>query len=382
MRLISSPESVLSNEISVLAIFECIISICIYIYLCAYLNSWQPFYIAIILGPLFLLRTELSQLLTLNTYLKINRFYFGFIKPVIAPLSTGNYLLLKGIIGILLAFIFNLAIALSGILCRIIITSWCFIRFPLITLGAMPNNWIRQALCTDLFRSPEIIPGENEIPKGEVITFQNFFELMKRAWNESWFIGLIGSFVYLPILLLGFIPAYLLRISFKATSLIYVPFVWIVGIALNNSDSLKTRLEKITKSEAEKIRRKFSLAIFGIIAFNYFGIQMSGSDFMGYRLEEIYLYTLVLSELYPQPIWPYFFIIEIVITFALLLYCDNALLRINGNSPYSKSKIITVLSMLSIVRNVFVIFIISVTFVIALSKAQSKFIVDIITNFI
>ncbi|SEQ62639.1 hypothetical protein SAMN05421510_11154 [Nitrosomonas ureae] len=103
---------------------------------------------------------------------------------------------------------------------------------------------------------------------------------------------------------------------------------------------------------------------------------------MGYRLEEIYLYTLVLSELYPQPIWPYFFIIEIVITFALLLYCDNALLRINGNSPYSKSKIITVLSMLSIVRNVFVIFIISVTFVIALSKAQSKFIVDIITNFI
>ncbi|SEQ62754.1 hypothetical protein [Nitrosomonas ureae] len=245
MRLISSPESVLSNEISVLAIFECIISICIYIYLCAYLNSWQPFYIAIILGPLFLLRTELSQLLTLNTYLKINRFYFGFIKPVIAPLSTGNYLLLKGIIGILLAFIFNLAIALSGILCRIIITSWCFIRFPLITLGAMPNNWIRQALCTDLFRSPEIIPGENEIPKGEVITFQNFFELMKRAWNESWFIGLIGSFVYLPILLLGFIPAYLLRISFKATSLIYVPFVWIVGIALNNSDSLKTRLDSV-----------------------------------------------------------------------------------------------------------------------------------------
>ena len=322
---------------------------------------------------MFLLRTELSKLTALNAYIKINKSYIKLINQ--ESLLKGNHLFLKGLIVLPLSFIYAAMIALTGILCRIIFTVWCFFQFPLLTLSAMPTNWMRQALCTDFTRPPEIVPGENEL-NGVVITFQYFIETMKKAWKESWFLGLIGVVVNLPILILGFIPAYLLRFSFKATSIIYIPFVWIARETLNTSDSLKTRLDLIIQSESEKMRRKFSIIILSIVMFIFFGIRLGEFNFNGYNVNPDYILNnvQVLIEPYPWPIWPIFFIIEVVITFFLFYYADRIRIRINGDSIYSEYIVVSMLNSLLFLRNFFAIITISMPFLIALINAEFKLI--------
>lgn len=369
MRLISSSDSVLAGEFSALAILECLVSISVYIALCTYLNSWQPLLIAISIAPLFLLRTELSKLTALNAYIRLNKSYIKLITK--KTLLEGNYLFLKGLVALFLSFIYAGAIALTGIFCRVLFTGWYFLRFPLITLSAMPTNWIRQALCTDLTRPPEIVPGENDV-NDVVITFQYFIEMIKKAWKESWFLGLIGFVVNLPILILGFIPAYILRFSFKATSIIYVPFVWIANETLNTSDTLKTRLDLIIDSESEKIRRKFSIFILSMVVIIFFGIKLGEFYYKGFKINFDYMigYIQVLIEPYPWPTWPVIFIIEVAITYFLFYYADRTRLRINGGSQYSESSVVSVLKILSFLRNSFAILTISIPFLIALSNVE------------
>lgn len=381
MRLFSTNDSVQTGEFSVLAVFECLFSISLYITLCTHLNSWQPFLIAISAAPLFLLRTELSKLKALNIYIKLNKSYIKLI--VKKSLLEGNHLFLKGIVGLLLSFIYAAVIALTGIFCRVFFTAWYFLMFPLITLSAMPTNWKRQALCTDITRPPEIIPGESEL-NGEVITFQYFIDLIKKTWEESWFLGLIGLIVNLPILILGFIPSYLLRFSFKATSIIYLPFVWIAYETLNSSDTLKARLDLIILSESEKIRRKFSIFILCMILIIFFGIKFGEFDYNGFKvnLDSMLFYFQRLIEPYPWPLWPIIFLIEVVITYFLFYYADRTRLRINGGSEYSEYDIASVLKSLSFLRNFFAILTISIPFLIALSNVEFKFMGVFISNFL
>lgn len=368
MKQVSNTDSADTGEITVSVIIECLTSFILYIGLCAYLNSLQPLLIAASLAPLFLFQTELSRLSTLNAYRKINNFYKKIFHQ--KYFISGNYKFLKGIVGLLLGCLYSISIAITGILCRILITLFCFVRFPLITLRAMPANWKRQVLCTDFNRTPEIIPGENKIKK-EVITFESFKENITSFWKESKFLGILISIPYIPILLLGYIPAYLLRFSFKATSIFYAPFIWIADTNFNTSYSLQTRLEFITKGQQEKIRRTFSKIIFFILLLILFGIQIGGElieiRFKGEKIENIYPLIQELAGMYPWPVWPYFFIIEVVITYYLFYFADRNESIISGKSPYCESKIDAILSFFLFSRNSLGVITIVITFIMAIS---------------
>jgi hypothetical protein len=130
---------------------------------------------------------------------------------------------------------------------------------PGTALSSAPANWVRQALCIDVAHVPELLPLE-----ASELGFNHILQFRRLLRDVSSFIQISDS-----ILLLLFVPlffpiflAYLAsaayRISFKATALLYAPFVWITYNALENKLTLKPRLERFTKGEAEKLRRVFS----------------------------------------------------------------------------------------------------------------------------
>jgi hypothetical protein len=71
----------------------------------------------------------------------------------------------------------------------------------------------------------------------------------------------ILAFFLLSPLLIGYLTFIPYRVSFKATALVYAPFVWAVQATTRSPMSIKLRLERIKKGALEKERRRFSWAV-------------------------------------------------------------------------------------------------------------------------
>ncbi|MFZ0772849.1 MAG: hypothetical protein WCA49_17000 [Candidatus Sulfotelmatobacter sp.] len=158
------------------------------------------------------------------------------------------------------------------------------------------------------------------------------------------------SVVVGPFALLGFLPSLLYRLSFKATSLAYAPFVWVAHATLRTPDSARLRLERITKGELEKTRRWVSgLVATALVA--KFALSHGWID-VTTALAKFPSRRFVESLLVPN-VWPWWQVtlgIDALVTFCLLYYADAALARLEGEGAWREETITKTISTASFFR--------------------------------
>jgi len=150
--------------------------------------------------------------------------------------------------------------------------------------------------------------------------------------------------------IVGFIPSLFYRISFKATSLAYAPFVWVAHTTLQSAASAKLRLERITKGELEKTRRWLSGFVATALAVK-FALARGWIDLTA-ALAQFPSKTFVQSLLVPNVWfwWQFTLGIDALMTFCLLYYADAALARLEGVGAWREESVTKTISTASFLR--------------------------------
>jgi hypothetical protein len=341
MRFHSTLESVQNGEITQFAIIECVVAVAIYIGIGVYFKTFRLLALAVALAPLTLLRTEASVRWGLKTY-------EGATAPARRVMER-NPRGLKGLLLLLISFV--LFVPLAGAVVRVVATLYWTLRKPVETLRGMPGNWLRQAFCTDFFYPPEVVPLEAVYgDKEKLPIFNDGIEYLRGKHVKD----LSDFAIQIPFLavfmVLGFLPPLLYRVSFKATSLAYAPFVWVAHATLRAPESIKLRMERITKGELEKTRRWVSgliataLAAKFALARGWIDVAAVVAKFPSKKFVESFLIANV---------WPWWQItlgIDALMTFCLLLYADAALARLEGKGAWREEVLAGTISTASFVR--------------------------------
>jgi hypothetical protein len=239
MRTLSTPESVLKGEITKLGIIECIVAVAVYVAIALRLQTMRYFYLAIAVAPLTLLRTEASVMWAQRAYRTMSdksEQLFGDKPAPDRPILNIGY--------IVLSYTF-FPIIVSAV--RVAGTFLALVRQPVRTIAEMPQNWMRQALYMDFAHPPESLSG------------------VYPGWRTVFFDAKGFNVVFFPAAVLIILPPLLYRISFKATAVCYMPFLWVAQATAGSTLPLKPRLERVTKGELEKVRRWFALFVLGIV---------------------------------------------------------------------------------------------------------------------
>jgi hypothetical protein len=256
---------------------------------------------------------------------------------------------------------------LSGVVIRIVATVFWAIRRPLYTLQETPHNWLRQTVCTDFAHVPEVVPLD--AIRGDEFNVPTFADYVQnlREGEPAGRIFLVA--LSIPFVLLGWLPSLVYRISFKATSLVYAPLIWVAHVTLQNPLPLKARLERITKGELEKVRRGLSWIIFtaviaklllvvGLIDRTYFE-----SRFPSTRIAS----TIVIPDHWPW--WQISLTTDALLTFFLFFFADAAITRIENQHTWPDNFVLNIVTSASFLRAVLSISTISYFFYIALIAA-------------
>jgi hypothetical protein len=362
MRTYSTPESALNGEITKLAIVECVASAALYVGLGVYLGTFKYLAAAVVVAPLMLFRTDLSADWGLRLYSRImyryaiwtyqkvqaDRLFLGLCASLTAPLIA----------------------PLTGTVIRVVSTSYWTVRMPLQTLRDTPRNWLRQCLCTDFAHPPEIIPKEavSKNVRG-VFTFTTYLALIREATVGSKIAYILLNF---PLIILGWLPSVIYRVSFKATAVAYLPLVWVVDATLRNTLSVKTRLARIKKGELEKVRRKFSLVILAMLLAK-FALVLSWVDKSyvesKFPSQKIVTDFVVLDG---WPWWQFTLAADALLTYMLFFFSDAALARIKGQQVWREESVLTTVATASFLRAALAVVTISHFFYTALQTAAPE----------
>src|SRR5262249_4517187 len=268
----------------------------------------------------------------------------------------------------ILALTLIAAVTVVGTTIRITATVYWGIRRPLSTLKKAPENWLRQSSCIDFFHPPEIIPLEamkwNDLPGP---TFNAWIKTIRT--RTSIISKLITLLVSSPLCILGFLPSLTYRITFKATSIAYLPFIWVARTTLSSDLSAKIRLERFTKGELEKARRAVSWAIFatlvGKLLFVYGWLERN-------RFEDKFPSNRFIERVVIPYGWPWWQIslgVDAALTFFLFFFADAALARIETKQIWSEEFALKTVSTTSFLRASLSIVTISYFFYVALKIA-------------
>ena len=179
----------------------------------------------------------------------------------------------------------------------------------------------------------------------------------------------MGLFVS-PLLVIGYLPSLIYRVTFKATALAYVPFIWAGHATLQNPLSLKIRLERITKGELEKVRRRLSWIIVTTWAakialiFGWINLSYIESKYASQKFVE----SLVVPDGWPW--WQMTLGADALLTFFPLYFADAALARLGSQQTWREEIVVNAVSLVSFLRAVLSLATISHFFYLALGEAD------------
>jgi hypothetical protein len=153
----------------------------------------------------------------------------------------------------------------SALFCvRFIAMLSSFARHPLQSLASIPRNWQRVVLATDSMTTPEFLPGWFVREHGSELLAKDPY----RPWGPTNFLrshgrkgDWIGRWIYwtsLPFLYL-FTVAY--RWSVKATSIVYLPLIWIVLRGTVRPKDLRQEAEDLLVDPLARLRRWLALVV-------------------------------------------------------------------------------------------------------------------------
>jgi hypothetical protein len=361
----STPKSAENLEITKLAIIEMVLSIAIYVCLGLYLGTFKYLALAVVFAPLMLFRTKESAEWGLEVYNKLKDILANTLNEYESGANTTVGLILNfTLLGLLLT-----ASALGGIAIRITATIYWGIRRPLLTLKEAPRNWLRQSLCTDFFHPPEIVPLEALASPDRYSPF-NFPSVIRLFQEEGEVVmKLLISLIFSPLIIIGYLPPLIYRVTFKATSIAYLPLIWVFQTTISSALSVKIRLERFTKGELEKARRVVSYVISAVLLGKLFFVYgwLERSRYEDKFPSNRFIESVVIP--YGWPWWQITLGVEAALTFFLFIFADAALARIEPQQVWREGIVLDTLSMTSLLRASLSIVTISYFFYVALKIA-------------
>lgn len=276
MRVYSTQESVLRNEISILAIIETVIVLSLSLFIAIYYNYFWHIAICSSLGIFLLLRTDVSTHRGLSWFDVI---YVKFFKFALKPfknkiLKTEESKDLGFFQSLIIAYVL-LIVGFISFFIKILATLFTVLQKPLYSIKEIPYNWFRIAFAIDLINPPELVPGYenydfhlkflNNIKWS--VSGRKVLSTITSREHASFSILLASSPAYITYLLL-YLSAFLYRFSLKSTTLIYFPLIWLIGGTNQKQKNIKLIVDDLLDSKYERLKYYFSwFAIFVLTVF-------------------------------------------------------------------------------------------------------------------
>lgn len=382
MRLYSTPQSVLAGEITLSAMLETLIAIGVSIWLATLphplplpiglrLNlahgpleinsiggSLRHVYLAIFIAPLLLLRTDDSQELALRWFLKSLADYARF-------RDSEKFWLV-------------ILTALIGRPLSVIVTA---IRHPLSSLRAIPQNWSRVVLATDIRTPLDLVPSSKALPADMQEVIERFQLPGFARWVRGETPGWKGWTVRPLMILTGsivFVPSFIYRFSLKSTALVYMPLLWILHDSLVDALTLKHKLEDIAQSPLETLKRWYSgfviICLLIVPTTIYFAVGSWWKDISNWLQHEPRAVVALLSVFMPATPsglhiegWHLARGINAILTLVLLQWTYVKLRQIERGSLVKAEPSVATLNVWLLVRGLLTLYIIGCTLSIIIS---------------
>jgi hypothetical protein len=316
MKLTSTPKSSLAGEITVLAIIETVVAVSIAICIAVYTGTVIQIVIGCCVAPLLLLRTDESTQMALKWATRFRplvnfsskeeklsdeidseavsfRFFephpnsdefdnesdnesdnddaaedehFGqlwyeyirvvlFLILVVPPLALLLSFVIIFVYGALAVFLLSL---------RIAATVYCFCTNPKNALTSIPSNWERIVLATDSCHPPEALPGIEtaDIPhKYALYRFTGWWDRVRTTLPKSRGLRIVFGILGLACVAIVFVPPFLFRLSVKATSIIYLPLLFIIYLRWGEELPVDQTIEDLRVGTAARAAWYYSLGI-------------------------------------------------------------------------------------------------------------------------
>lgn len=335
MRLHSTVESAYSGQITILAIMECIFSVFIYFAMTIYFHTYLFYYIAILLAPFSLLRTNRSS------------FHVWSGGYTIRSLLSGRRLLLK----------FIILWSIGAPLLRLLTLTNDVIKHPIDAIKSMPESWLRQALCTDMYYPPEILPLENVYAKQHPLATRlpifsevvhTFMENAQSMKTEKKFA--IVHYVILIFVLMPYIPSITYRITFKSTSIVYIPLVWASYVIYGHKEPWPYIPKRIIDGKLEKNMRTIS-GFLGILFLCKLGLVPSSS--ISNIVPGEFLHNIFTQNIIRTNTWSFWQLVlgtNVVLTFFIYYAADRLISVSNTISDKTKNMFNNIFSIIVFFR--------------------------------
>ncbi|MGB7061843.1 MAG: hypothetical protein WBF13_05760 [Candidatus Zixiibacteriota bacterium] len=337
MRLFSNPQSVDKGEISALAIIETVLAMGITVSIGLVRDDWGHVIVAVCIAPFLLLRTDFATLTGVRWADRGEGWLRDFVRAMrkrhFITAAIGDALGVAGLI--ILPFVIRVLTVVLGVL-----------RDPVGSIKAIPLNWKRFALVIDFAHPPEVVPGHwKHGAKDSAYEWpfvRAFFAITIRRHRGFWrILGLLVDVLTFPVLLVSiFLPAILYRMSLKSTSVIYLPFLWIINVAFPKGINAQQSLELIKQNEVEKLRRTYSLGallifyIAPIFLLSQFNQQLTLlQNYLGENADLLSIYTFVFNV---KP-WHIARFVNIILTFFVCFYADYRLRHVGSGPAVSET---------------------------------------------
>ncbi len=354
MRVYSTPESVLRNEISILAIIETVIVLFVSIFIAIYYDYYWHIAIGASLGFFLLLRTDASVSRGFTWYANFTKYRkkieVGFEHRIKRTWAGPTYI----------ALIVIPLIGCAAFFIKIFATVSTVLQRPIYSIKEIPLNWFKIAFTIDLTHPPEILPGiethrQGELKRPATPTWERFIDFYHKLLMISkpisigsiygMFLTIIPYILYISAFTCFFLPAYLYRFSLKSTTLIYFPLIWLIGGKTQNQKNIKLIVDDLLESKYERLKYYFSW--FAIFVLTIFPLCLS---FYWQNLinilsgKEVLIYFFPLEQIGS---WHITRVAGALITIILIIFADKLRIRLN-HPDYSLGQVKTFFIILGI----------------------------------
>ena len=385
----STPHSIKSEQVSILAVVETLIAIALSIYLYVSYESILHIAFAALLAPFLLLRTKRSteQALALVeiTSSRLERFAYDIIPEVNTTSRMVGWIVFAFVLVVVIAlWIANIA---TIFLIKFGVVSYNLITNFVDSLSSIPDNWRRVVLYTDICSYPEIVPGiEDYKSTSRSIrdlrasqAFQDIYsetflpiELKRKIANSSASSPLTKyqepevidkpfaaeSILRLWSILMAlciYVPAVIYRFSLKSTSLIWCPLFWAFR-PIRLGDDAADFAHAICVKTKYKLSRLFSLCIIILIfakvlamAFGILAAEHISNDAVKSAIMNFFVPSRI-------PMWQVAALINSILTWWILFKAENYIYNFSGHRNEESDRMLLFFRRTFVLRNLLTIY--------------------------
>jgi hypothetical protein len=201
------------------------------------------------------------------------------------------------------------------------------IRHPIMSIGAIPGNWRRVVLCTDIGTAPEVLPGIEETSRAAIrhYRFSNRMRLLRSTTSvpSGGLLNSISKFTLLLSPLSYVIGAEIYRWSVKSTAWLWSPLLWVVHTAFDDNDILDT-IARIRHLIIYKVMANYSVIVLSIFTFRILLYQIIKNNFDQIEgdFPSVFIKLLAIDPIFIIPLWHLAAMVSALLFLITFLICD------------------------------------------------------------